>query len=121
MTSTFAKNHQKRLLFFCDFLGGFLTSKMTSKFRFDLIRPTKFGGAQSFVCKFFLVRALLMPQKFLKYIFISFCAFDQLSFGFFIFSRIFLLSAFIFMPQVFEQSALVPFAPLLCKNVHRSS
>ena len=26
----------------------FLTSKMTSKFKFDLIRPTQFGGAQAF-------------------------------------------------------------------------
>ncbi len=27
---------------------GFLTSKMTSKLKFDLIRPTYFGGAQFF-------------------------------------------------------------------------
>ncbi len=39
-----------------------------------------------------------------KYIFRSFCDFDYLSLGYFIFSQIFLLSAFISMLQVFEQS-----------------
>ena len=75
MTSTFAKNHQKRLLFFCDFLGGFLTSKMTSKFRFDLIRPTKFGGAQSFVCKFFFGQGTPYATKIFKIYFHIFLRF----------------------------------------------
>ncbi len=83
---------------------GFLTSKMTFKLKFDLIRPTFWG------CPFFSFYDLFCQGapnalKFhSKYIFRSFCAFDHLSLGFFIFSQIFLLSAFISILQVFEQS-----------------
>ena len=54
---------------------------------------------------FIFFRALLMPQIFILNIFSDlFALFYHLSLGFFTFFQIFLLSAFISMPQVFEQS-----------------
>ena len=100
------KMAKNELLVFQNFTFlGFLTSKMTSKLKFDLIRPTYFGGAQFFSFYDLFCQGAPNALKFhSKYIFKSFCAFDHLSHGYFILSQIFLLSAFISMLQVFEQS-----------------
>ncbi len=73
MTSTIAKNCPKQISAFSTFFSflAFLTYKMTSKFKIDLIRPTYFWGARSFCFYDFFGRALLMPQNFILNIFLD--------------------------------------------------
>ncbi len=97
---------------------GFLTSKMTFKFKFGLIRPTKSGGAQSFCLHDFYCQGALYASKFhFEYILRPFCALDHLSLGFFILFQIFCLSAFISMPQVFKQSLFLLFSFLFAMQI----
>ena len=68
--NSFVKNGQKLSRFFVLFTFlAFLTSKMTSKFKFDLIRLHNLGVPNLFVFYDFFVRALLMPQNFILNIF----------------------------------------------------
>ena len=100
MTNSFAKNGKKRFIVFLHFIFFcFLTPQNNLQIQI--------WGCPNFLFLLFFCQGTPYATNFhFKYIFISSCTFDNLSFGFFIFFQIFLLSAFICicMPQVFEQS-----------------